>query len=157
MKASMKLWFATFSALVFSIGLLAGLVLDRTWLLPPPPEAADGPGPGPGPGRRGPRGGFPGSSADVATDVVQRLDRDLHLDAKQKQDLHALLETWDARIRASQDAVQQQFRGEQQKLREDVVKILTPDQAARFEELGGGRLLPSPIGRGGRGGPGRGR
>jgi len=153
MKASMKLWFATFSALVFSIGLFAGLVLDRTWLLPPPGMAD---GPGPGPGRRGPRGAA-GSSADVATGVIERLDRDLHLDAKQKQDLRTLLETWDARIRASQDAVQQQFRSEQQKLREDVVKMLTAEQAARFEAIGGGRLLPAPLGRGGRGGPGRGR
>ena len=154
MKANMKLWFATFSALVFSIGLFAGLVLDRTWLLPPP--AVEASGPGSGPGRRGPRGGS-GSSADVATDVVERLDRDLHLDAKQKQDLRTLLEAWDARMRVSQDAVQQQFRTEQQKLREDVLKLLTAEQVARFKEDGGGRLLPAPLGRGGRGGPGRGR
>jgi hypothetical protein len=153
----MKLWFATFSALVFAIGLLAGLVLDRTWLAPPP-IAEDGPrGRGPRDGPPGRAGGFPGSSADVAESTVNRLDRDLHLSEGQKRDLHSLLAAWETRMRTTQEDVQQQFRDEQEKLRQDVIKLLTPAQAARFDGLGG-RALSGPMGgRGGRGPFGRGR
>jgi hypothetical protein len=88
--------------------------------------------------------------------MVVRLDRELHLTDAQKRELRDILEAWDTRARTAQDAVQQQFRDEQQQLRQAVIKILTPEQAARFDEIGG-RVLAVPSGRGGRGPYGRGR
>ncbi len=49
-----KVWIATFIALVFSIGLMAGVVIER--LVLHPAESRDGRGPGGG-GRRGGPGG----------------------------------------------------------------------------------------------------
>jgi Spy/CpxP family protein refolding chaperone len=92
----------------------------------------------------------------MASAMVVRLDRELHLTDEQKRQLRTILEAWDARVRAAQDDVQQQFREDQQQLRQDVIKVLTPEQAARFDEIGG-RALAVPVGRGGRGPLGRGR
>ena len=61
MTPSPRVWIATFAALVFLIGGLAGVMIDRAWLLPRDAGRggfARGGGPGMGPGMGPGRGAF---------------------------------------------------------------------------------------------------
>lgn len=152
MTPSPRVWIATFVALVFLIGGMAGVVVDRMWLLPSRGQFGGGPGGGPGPGRGGPGMQNPAR-------IVDDLDRRLDLSADQEAAILKILESWRPRVQEVQDRTRKQFVDMQQELHAEIARMLTPDQAARFDAMGvpiGGG--PGPRGGGGmRGREGRGR
>lgn len=149
MTPSPRLWFATFAALVFLIGGLAGVVVDRTWLAPRPGRLAAGPGPGLGLGRgQGPgaglgRGGSP--MLESPDRVIDDLDRTLVLTAEQKTAIRKILDDWRPRIQTLQDKARDEFVTAQADLHAEIAKALTPEQAKRFQNLS------APLLEGGRG------
>jgi hypothetical protein len=169
MTPSPRIWFATFAALVFVIGGLAGVVVDRQWLLPrgvgaPPPQGAGqglgrGLGPGGGMGLGGGmgigRGGGPLLQGPER--VVADLDDALTLTAAQKDTIRKILDDWRPRVQELQNTAREEFVSAQAKLHEDIARTLTPEQAKRFEQLSAPLLEGGRGPRGGGMGPGRGR
>jgi hypothetical protein len=123
-----KIWFALFVLVVFCAGAAAGVFIERrfdgpqrSWRGGPPS------GGGPGSGRGGP-------PPDV---LLRRLDDDLDLDATQREAVARILRESRDRIEGLQRDVRQQFDREQQHLREEIRKVLRPEQRERFEETFG--------------------
>jgi len=141
----MRVWFALFVLAVFCLGGAAGMFIgarlerpDRPW------RSGVGYDPGPGRGQRGVPGGGPPPEV-----LLERLTRDLGLDSSQREQIGAVLEASRERVGQFQREVRAQFDTEQRTLREEIRKVLTPDQQERFD-----RSLER--GRRGRGrGPGR--
>ena len=155
MPPSPRLWIATFVALVFLIGGLAGVVVDRLWLTPSswPQGQGFGPGsgrgPGPGPGRG------PGQIVQSPERVIEDLDQQLALTPDQEASILRILEESRPRVREVQEATRNQFVEMQQKLRAEIAGVLTPEQRERFQQMGPG-ALEGGRGPGGGAGPGRG-
>ena len=155
----MRVWFAAFVLVVFCTGVGAGIVLDR--LLGPRPGGpmALGPGPGgpfadpPGRGRGGRDGGPP--PLDRLTDA---LAAELGLSAAQRTGLDALLRAQRDRLDAVRRESQGRFEAEQKLIRDEIRKMLTPEQQPRFDAwlakmgpLPGPEDGPPPRGAGPRG------
>jgi hypothetical protein len=162
MTPSPRIWIVTFAALVFLIGGLAGIVADRTWLLPNGvPRQTLGPGPGAG-GGRGPGPGRGGGPLVVQGPerVIADLNNELSLSADQQTAIRAILEAWRPRVQALQNTARAEFATAQQELHAEISKTLTPEQAARFREISSQLLLQGGRGPGGGAGlgppPGRG-
>jgi len=147
MTRNTKLWFAVFVAVVFVTGALAGVVVDRRWRPEPAPEAFLGPQPDPN--GNGPRGRGPLPPAQAAEINVARLDRLLVLTAEQRAAILEVLRRRDERVRELQTQARDQFVSEQRALQDDIERLLTPEQQARFRTLRGRLLGPA----GGRAGP----
>ena len=168
MTPSPRIWFATFAALVFLIGGLAGVVVDRQWLLPRDTGAPLLPGPGAGRGLGlGPGGGMgPGAGLGLGQGaglgrgggpllqgmqgperVIADLDGALTLTADQKAAIRKILDNFRPRVQALQDTARDEFVAAQAQLHEAIAGTLTPDQAKRFDEIS------APLLEGGRGGP----
>ena len=120
-----KIWFALFVLVVFCAGAAVGIFVargfdgpDRPWRGGPPPSG------GPGSGRGGP-------PPEV---LLRRLTDDLDLDAAQREEVGRVLRASRERIEGLQRDVRQQFDREQQSLREEIRKVLRPDQQDRFEQ-----------------------
>ena len=165
MTPSPRVWIATFVALVFVMGGLAGVVVDRLWLLPS--RGMDRPGLGLGPGRGGPGmgggqglgpggGQGPGSrnggpAMQNPARVVAELDDQLDLTPDQEASILKILEDWRPRIQELQSTSRQQFMALQEQLQADIARTLTPDQAERLKTMGmrvGGGGGPRGGGRG---------
>ena len=123
-----KIWFALFVLVVFCAGAAAGVFVgrgfdgrERSWRGGPPPS-------GPGPGRGG------GPPPEV---LLRRLTDDLDLDAAQREEVGRVLRASRDRIEGLQRDVRQQFDREQQNLREEIRKVLRPEQQERFEQTFG--------------------
>jgi uncharacterized membrane protein len=149
MTPSPRLWFATFAALVFLIGALAGVVVDRTLLVPrsigTPGGFGQGRGMGPGGGLGlGPgRGGGPLLQGPER--VVTDLDTALDLSAEQETAIRKILEDWRPRVQDLQNTARSEYLSAQEQLHAEIAKTLTADQAKRFQELS------APLLEGGRG------
>jgi hypothetical protein len=65
------------------------------------------------------------------------LTDDLNLDATQREEVGRVLRARRERIEGLQHDVRQQFDREQQNLRDEIRKVLRPDQQQRFEETFG--------------------
>jgi hypothetical protein len=163
MTPSPRVWIATFAALVFVIGAMAGVVVDRAWLLPPagtargvnPPGFGRGMGPGGGSGMGLGRGG--GTLVQTPDQVIADLDSELKLSPDQKAAILKILDAWRPRVQELQNTARGQFVSAQEQLHAEIEKTLTAEQAKRFQELSA-RLLDGGRGpRGGGMGPGRGR
>ncbi len=144
-----RIWISTFVALVFSIGLLAGVVLERLVLHPTEmrtggPAALDGPS-GPegrgGPGRggrggqgRGGRAGGPGGPTfgPPPGEYVATLAREVDLTSAQQAEILKLLEAQEAHLRRMQDDARETFVREQEGLHDRIAEVLTPEQATAF-------------------------
>lgn len=153
-------WFSAFVVIVLAIGFAAGVATDRSiW------RSGRGLGPGPGgfrggdrgastsPGRDGGRTGGGRSSDGPPTEAfVRELDSLLTLSADQKAKLTTIIDASKPQMRALQDEASKKFADQQQALRDEIVKVLTAEQARKFAETPRG-----PFGfrwRGGRGGSG---
>jgi hypothetical protein len=154
MTPSPRVWIATFVALVFVIGAMAGIVIDRTWLLPERgprsglfgmgPGAGGGPGPGPGLGPGGGRGPGSGPGRMGAGPALQNpdalvadLDRQLNLSDEQESAVRKILEDWRPRLQELQNTSRRQFNELQEQLLADIAKALTEEQAEKFRTMGG--------------------
>jgi Spy/CpxP family protein refolding chaperone len=146
---SPRVWLVTFVTLVFTIGLLAGIVLERTVLHRSGPAlrgsgpTVGGPG-GPG-GRGGPsRGGGPGGQSGRGqgrggpmfgpppTQYVEDLSREVQLTDEQRTAIVALLRAQEAHLQQMQEEARQVFIQEQEGLHDRIAAVLTAEQAAAF-------------------------
>lgn len=116
--ARRKLWFAVFVLVVFSIGVAAGIVIDRYRPMGRRPFAM-------GMMRQGP---------PRPAQIADRMSRELGLTAAQRADLEAVfkrngdrLVRFRARTGAEFDAIRTQLDAE-------ISAILTPEQRATFEQ-----------------------
>jgi Spy/CpxP family protein refolding chaperone len=98
--------------------------------------------------------------------MARRLATDLDLTSAQQAELDAILARRRQRIEQVQGEVQARFEAEQREMRDEIAKILTPDQRKKFEgwlsrePFPGMWRMPGPgmgRGRGMGGGPARGR
>ena len=137
-----RVWIATFIGLVFTIGVLTGVVVERVWLRPAftggsgmqarggGPGGLGGPGrnggPGRGPGRGGPLFGPPPQQ------YVAELSDQVQLTDNQRTAILSVLETQEARLRILQADSRRVFLAEQQALHDKIAALLTPDQATAF-------------------------
>ena len=157
MTPSTRVWLATFVALVFLVGGMAGVVVDRVWLLRPHDDGSSvmmG-GRGRGSGMRG-----PGPGMQPPERVVADLDDLLALSEEQESAILKILEGWRPRVQELQNTARQQFIDMQRQLRQEIATTLTPDQRERFERTGIDQLDgrgPRGGGPDGRGPRGRGR
>ena len=160
-------WFAAFVLIVFAGGLAAGVAIDRAvW------HGGRGPGPGGfrgdrlgGPGRDGRSGegrdsgrggsgdgreGGRGADGPPTEAFVRELDQRLNLSPEQEAKVTEIINASRPEMRALQEDASKKFAGQQQSLQDAIVKVLSPEQAKKFEETPRG-----PFGfrwRGGRGG-----
>jgi hypothetical protein len=116
-------WVAGCAVLVFGIGLAAGVLLDRS--LGPRPAPPDDVRAGFTRGPMGPPGGR----------LVERLAEELELTGDQRQKLEGLLEERRKRLDGVRIDMGARFAKEQEELRSEIRRLLTDDQAARFDEL----------------------
>ena len=123
-----KIWFALFVLVVFCAGAGAGVFVGRRF---DGPERSWRGGP-PDPG--GPQGRGGGPPPEV---LLRRLTADLDLDAAQREEVGRVLRASRDRIESLQHDVRQQFDREQQNLRDEIRKVLRPDQQQRFEQTFG--------------------
>jgi len=138
-----RLWFAAFVVLVFAIGGLTGIVVDRAWWRGPGDPRQGG---GPGIGRLfGPAGQNPDR-------LVAELDAELSLSADQEAAIRKILDEWRPRMQELQSNARQQFVDAQRTLEDAIAATLTPEQTERFKN----RLAARPGGRGPGMGPGMG-
>ena len=163
-----RVWIATFVALVFTIGLLTGVVVERTWRHPAftggrgGPQRPGGPGgpgapgrggPGRGPDGRGPDGRGPGRGGPMfgppPQQYVEDLSKEVKLTDAQQAEVLKLLEAQEVRLRAMQEDARTTFIREQEALHDKIAGVLTPEQATAFREW-----VTKRTGR--RGGPGQG-
>lgn len=149
-------WVATFVGLVFSIGLLAGIIVERKFLAEPGPAFRGGPGQGPGsgggpgspgggrgqgggrrgggPGGPGGPGGGPGRGGFGAPPevYVQELAREIALTEPQRAAILELLKAQEVRLRDQQEQARKTFASEQQALHDRIAAALSPEQATAF-------------------------
>lgn len=159
-------WFAAFVLIVFAGGMAAGVALDRgVWH---GGRGASGPGTGfrgdraaGGPGGSGRDGGRDGGSHGGGRDggrgdgpptqaFVRALDETLTLSADQEARITAIIDASRPQMRTLQEEASKKFSDEQKSLHDAIVKVLTAEQARKFEETARG-----PFGfrwRGGRSG-----
>jgi Spy/CpxP family protein refolding chaperone len=82
--------------------------------------------------------------------LLQHLTREPDLDDSQREQIRAIPESSRSRVGSLQRDVRARFDTEQRTLREEILKVLRPDQQEKFERS----LQRRQRGRG-RGGPGR--
>ncbi len=151
-----RVWIATFVGLVFTIGVLTGVVVERTWLhsafVSGSGNQARGGGPG-GPGRSGGMGRGGGAVrggpmfGPPPQQYVTELSNEVRLTESQRSDILALLEAQKARLSTMQDEARKVFLAEQETLHDKIAALLTPDQATAFRAW-----VATRTGRGGWGG-----
>ncbi|HQX81359.1 MAG TPA: hypothetical protein PKW63_06345 [Vicinamibacterales bacterium] len=144
-----RVWIATFVGLVFTIGLLTGIVVERTWLRragssfqgrfgggPGGPGSPGGPsrgGPGSGQGRGGPgRGGS--MFGAPSQQYVDDLSREVTLTDAQRAEVLTLLQAQETRLRTMQDDARKVFIQEQEGLHDKIAAVLSPAQAETFRK-----------------------
>jgi Spy/CpxP family protein refolding chaperone len=151
-----RVWLATFVALVFTIGLFTGVVVERTWLHSAftgdrnEPSKAEGPSgqgePGRGGAGRGSEGRGPaGRGAEgrglgrggpmfgpPPQQYVEDLSKEVHLTDAQQAEVLELLQAQETRLRAMQEDTRATFIREQEAVHDKIAAVLTPEQAAAF-------------------------
>ena len=137
---STRLWAGLFVLVVFVVGLAAGVVV-RPWL-------------GPGPSRGfGPRGVVGRPPLDRVTERI--LANIADLTPEQDQDLRAVFDGRQQRLREINEEVRDRFETQQAQMDAEISAILTPEQMEIFENeilsMRGERGRRGPRGRGGRG------
>ena len=135
-----RLWAGLFALVVFVAGLAAGVVV-RPWL-------------GPGPSRGfGPRGVVGRPPLDRVTERI--LANIADLTPEQDQDLRAVFDGRQQRLREINEEVRDRFETQQAQMDAEISAILTPEQMEIFENeilsMRRERGRRGPRGRGGRG------
>ncbi len=122
----MRIWFALFVLAVFCVGLTAGTLIGRRMVGPIMP-------PGPAFGAFGP--GRPGRGGPGAERLVERLTADLQLTPEQRVQVEGVLKSRRERLNQLQHDVRERFEREQQELRTEIRKVLTPEQQQKYDRL----------------------
>ena len=120
---------------IFALGLVCGTIVERKFLRSP------------GSGSPGARGG----RSYNYNHMIDRMSRDLDLSDEQKSAVRAAFQEYRREIDTMRRQIGEDMRSQEQKLREKLKTILTPEQFAKFEEKnrsrgfrgrGGGRRGP---------------
>ena len=137
-----RMWFGLFVLVVFLFGGATGFVAGR--LIPPfrgaslgPPEGPGGDGfrRGPGGSGRGPLfGRGPGAPA-LPPQLLDRLTRDVQLDATQREQIRKLLEERRDRFEDVHREARERFDKEQRELHTAIRAVLRPDQQQKFDDF----------------------
>jgi hypothetical protein len=131
-----RAWFAAFVLLVFCIGGVIGLRIGARRLLAP---GNDGPrfgffGGRGGPGRGGPLlGRGPIGPPPLPPDLVNRLSRELQLDAPQEDQVKKILEERRERFERIHREARERFDQEQRDLQAAIRGVLRADQQQKFD------------------------
>jgi hypothetical protein len=143
-------WFAAFVLIVFAGGLATGVVIDRTlWHGGRPSFRGDrGPGGGPGrpgssnsPGREAGKDGRTsgrGSEGPPTAAFVRDLDSLLDLTSDQETQVAAIIDASRPEMRVLQEEVSKKFADQQKALHDAIAKVLTPEQAKKFDNTSRG-------------------
>lgn len=135
----LRAWFVVFVVAVFLAGMGGGMIVDR---LVGAPRV-----------RPGQPGGMPVGRGMAPGGAMHRLVTDLALTADQRPKFDAIIEDSRVRLQQVNGQVRQQFDAEQARMRNEIRKILTPDQQKTFDEWIAREPMPGLM----RGGPGMGR
>lgn len=138
-----RIWFGLFVLVVFVFGGATGFVAGR--LFPPmrfarvgPPDGPGGDGfrrGGPGGPGRGPLfGRGPGAPA-LPPQLLDRLTREVQLDATQRDQIGKLLEERRDRFEDVHRQARERFDKEQRDLHAAIRALLRPDQQQKFEDF----------------------
>jgi hypothetical protein len=144
-------WFSAFVVIVFAGGIAAGVALDRSVWHGGRPSLGQGgfrggdrgPGGPGGPGgtpRENGRGGRDGRSGDgpPTEAFVRELDQMLTLTPDQEKKVTAIIEASRPEMRTLQEDASKKFAEHQKSLHDQIVQVLTPDQAKKFEDTARG-------------------
>jgi Spy/CpxP family protein refolding chaperone len=124
-----RIWFSLFVLAVFCVGLAGGVLIgrwtsiDRAALRALRPPREFGPGP---------MGGRPGVPPPGM--LLERLTRDLELTPDQRTQIEGVLAARRSRLDALQQDVHARFEAEQRSLRDEIRKVLTPEQQEKFDK-----------------------
>ena len=131
-----RLWFALFTLAVFCLGGASGMVIGRHMGPPGRPRGFFGLGRAPmrGPGPAGFASGE-GRGAPLPPDLVNRLTRDLRLDANQQSALKQILDERRGRLEQVHREAREKFEQEQRELRQAIRGLLRPDQQQAFDRF----------------------
>lgn len=77
----------------------------------------------------------PGGSRNATQRLVERLDRELHFDAKQRTSVTTIIESHRKNIDATWSSVRPQVEKEIDATNAEIEKLLTPDQREKFKAL----------------------
>jgi uncharacterized membrane protein len=139
-----RMWFGLFVLVVFLLGGAGGFVAGR--LVPPirgarfgpPPDGPGGDGfrrGGPGGPGRGPLfGRGPGAPA-LPPQLLDRLTRDVQLDATQREQIRKVLEERRDRFEDVHREARERFDKEQRDLHAAIRAVLRPDQQQKFDDF----------------------
>jgi hypothetical protein len=133
-------WFAAFVLIVFGAGLAGGVAIDRSVWHGGRPFGGPGGSGMPGGFRGGERGvgpGGPGRSGDrpPTEAFVRELDSVLSLSDSQQKAITDIVNASRPQVRALQEEASKKFADQQQSLHDEIVKVLTAEQAKKFEEM----------------------
>jgi Spy/CpxP family protein refolding chaperone len=151
-----RFWKPIFAAVViFAAGLVTGsLTLDLRRSPTIDPAWSDASAPTQSPGRDGearpregltrdgpPRGGPPREGFGQAgrerhlEELCKRMERDLGLDAAQRDQIESIIRGTHERVQALVDEVRPQTHAEFQRMEQGIKAVLTPEQIVKFDEL----------------------
>ena len=132
-----RLWFALFVLVVFGVGLAGGVVLNRSFVRRASFDRLSDRWRGPidvGPGGQGPGGGPRRGAGPPPGVLVDRLARELDLTADQRTKIEEVLAARRTRLETVQREVRERFDAEQRGLRDEIRKVLTPEQQEKFDK-----------------------
>ena len=119
-------WIGIFSAVVLLIGILLGIAMDRTLFKPPPPPQ-EGAGTAPALTE-----GPPGSR--MGRRLMDRMTRALDMDERQREEISGVFRSYLPRLREARRG-DGDFRAIRKEMREEITKILTPEQQEKFRAM----------------------
>jgi len=124
----LRVWFGLFVAVIFAAGAGVGVMLAPRVVPPSPPRAGV---PVRAPGERG---AFPRQPGMGPTRLAPQLAEALGLDAEQERQLDEVFARRRQRLEEIQRGVRDQFETEQRAMRQEIRRILTEEQMAKFDE-----------------------
>jgi Spy/CpxP family protein refolding chaperone len=119
MKDNYKFWIVLSFLVVFAAGLVSGVILENNILNPKPDRPTRE-------GRRGERVHFP---------TVNELEEALGLSAEQQDQIRAVFQQGEERIKKVREDISDQYRSLQIRFLEEIKAVLDPEQIKQFEAI----------------------
>ena len=119
MKNHYKFWIVLSFLVVFAAGLVSGVILEKNILNPKPQRPSRD-------GRRGERVHFP---------TVNELEEALGLSADQQDQIRAVFQQGEERIKKVRGDLGDQYRSLQIRFLEEIKAVLDPEQVKQFEAI----------------------
>ncbi len=119
MKNHYKFWIVLSFLVVFAAGLVSGVILEKNILNPKPDRPSRD-------SRRGVRVHFP---------TVNELEEALGLSAEQQDQIRAVFQQGEERIKKVREDIGDQYRSLQIRFLEEIKAVLDPEQVKQFETI----------------------